>query len=963
MNKKFGYLLAVLSLFSACLILLTACGTPRLSEPIGLYVDMDSQTLHWQKVKGASAYSVEINGNEISTKQNQFALSGLAEGEYTIRLKAVSGNDEYQDSKIVEYYFVRERETGLVYKTTANNSAYELVSIGSASGDVVMESNFRGKPVISIAKGAFRRCNRLTSLVVGEHVQTIGESAFYACSELQSITLPQGLLSIGKNAFQNCTRLSSIEIPDGVTELSEYTFSLCKELQSVKLGAGMTTIGDYVFADCAKLTSVEFNDNLTTIGQYAFSGCEGLTSLKLGAGVTEIGLYAFYRTSGLTTVQFNEKLTTIKESAFQESALTSIVLPDSVTTIDIYAFAKCSELAEVTLGSGLESIGYQAFVETKIAEDATDILRIGNWLIACKTQLESDKLLQIANDNTVVGVADYCFMGQTKLSSVTLNAVKYVGIGAFSDCESLWEVRFTANSLVRIGSYAFSNCEQLTNVNLSAGLQSIDQYAFMGCTRLEDSGINLPTTLTKIGQNAFNGTRVYNLARGLVYVDHWLVGVNGETINNPNIKNGTVGIADYAFNDTIPMGTVYLPDTVTYIGRGAFYKATYVSSINMPSSLKRIGDYAFYGCMMVFSEGDTPEEVYTLTIPEGTEYIGRSAFYNCATFLNLTVPGSVKYIGDYAFRGCAVGYQLPLEETDENGDPLLCIGSISLGEGIEYIGNYAFSKNPMSGTLTIPNSVTYLGTYAFSDCFAMTELNLSTSLDRISAYAFSKCVGLTSVTIPSSVKHIEKFAFRGCTGIKDLVLCEGLEQVDTYAFYGCNAVRKLQLPGTLHTVGDYAFRGMEKLTAVMIPEGLVNLGKHAFYGNQATFYLEADSVPTTWSERWNSSYRPVILGVTLAEDHSYVVSFTKNGEKLLNLSERVSITKPSRKGYTFLGWATAPGAGVSYAADAVAGVPDGTVLYSVWAEGEEPEVEEVPEETDDAQNGADNNAGAGNAAN
>ncbi len=959
MNKKFGYLPAVLGLLFACLLLMNACGTPRLSEPIGLYVDIDTQTLHWQKVKGASAYSVEVDGNTVSTKQNQFTLANLAEGEYTIKLKAVSGNDEYEDSKVVEYFFVRERESGLVYKTTANNSAYELVSIGSTSGDVVMESNFRGKPVISIAKGAFRRCNRLTSLVVGEHVQTIGESAFYNCSELQSITLPQGLVSIGKNAFQNCTRLTGIVIPDGVTELPEYTFSLCKELQSVKLGAGVTTIGDYVFADCTKLTSVEFNDKLTTIGQYAFSGCSALSNVTLGASVTEIGPYAFYRNKALTSIQLNDQLTTVKEGAFQESALTSVTLPNSVTTVEMFAFAKCNALAEVTLGSGLQSIGFQAFVETKISEDATDILRIGNWMIACK----SSEIKEIPDADSVVGVADYCFMGQKQLSSVRLNAVKYIGIGAFSSCESLWEASFTNGSLIQIGAYAFSDCEQLTNVNLSAGLQAMNQQSGNGCIRLEDSGINLPLTLTKIGQSAFYGTRTQTLARGLVYMDHWLVDANGDMIKDPNIKNGTVGIADYAFNNTVPVGTVYLPDTVAYIGRGAFYKATYVTSINLSSSLKRIGDYAFYGCVMKFAEGETPEEMFTLIIPEGTEYIGRSAFYNCATFLNLTVPGSVKYIGDYAFRGCAVGYQLPLEETDENGDPLLCIGSITLGEGIEYIGNYAFAKNPMSGTLTIPNSVTYLGTYAFSDAYAMTELKLGTGIETISAYAFSKCAGLTSLTVPSNVKHIEKFAFRGCAAITDLVLGEGLEQVDTYAFYGCKAVRKLQLPGTLHTVGDYAFRGMEKLTAVMIPKGLVNLGKHAFYGNQATFYVEAESVPTTWSDRWNSSYRPVILGVTLADDHSYVVSFTKNGEGILNLSERVSITKPSRKGYTFLGWATAPGAAVAYGADAVAGVSDGTVLYSVWAEGEEPEVEEVPEGTDDTQNGAGNNAGTGNANN
>ena len=952
MNKKIGYLPVVLALLFACLLLLNSCGTPRLSQPIGLYVDMETQTLHWQKVKGAAAYSVEVDGNNISTKQNQFSLAALAQGEYTIKLKAVSGNEEYKDSEVVEYVFVREHETGLVYKITSNKSAYELVSIGSASGDVVMESTFRGKPVISIAKGAFRRCNRLTSLVVGEYVQTIGESAFYNCSEMTSITLPDSLISIDKNAFQNCVKLKSITIPDNVTSLPEYAFSLCKELESVKLGAGVTSIGKYAFADCAMLKSVEFNDKLATMDEYVFTGCSSLESVSFGKGLTEIGKYAFYRNTALTTVAFNEGLKTIKEGAFCESALASAAFPNSLTTIEIGAFARCADLASVTIGSGMQSIGYQAFFETKIYNDATDILRIGNWLIAAKR----NDLSEIPNANTVVGVADYCFAGQKVLGTVVMSSLKYLGSSAFASCETLNYVAFNSGSLVQIGTYAFNDCEQLTDVVLSEGLVTIEAYAFIGCVRLSDAKIDLPKSLTKLGQNAFHNTQVSNLARGLIYVDNWLVGANDEVVANPRVKEGIVGISDYAFNDVNVLGEVYLPNTIKYIGRGAFYKAQYVSSINLPTSLKSIGDYAFYSCGMYFSEGETPEERFTLIIPEGTEYIGRSAFYNVGTFLNLSIPGTVKYIGDYAFRGCFAGYKLELEETDEDGNPLYCIGKLTLGDGIEYIGNYAFTKNPLTGSLTIPNSVKFIGEYAFSGCSGMTDVTLSTSLDSISAYAFQKCVALTSVTIPAGVKHIGQFAFRGCESIRDIILNEGLEQVDTYAFYGCKAVRKLQLPGTLHTVGDYAFRGMAKLTAVMIPESLVNIGKHAFYGNQATFYAECDSIPTGWSDRWNSSYRPVIFGVTLSDDNSYVESFTKNGAKILNLSDRVSITEPSRKGYTFLGWATAPNGAAVYGADAVVGAPDGTVLYSVWEEGEAPE----PEAEEDVQDGTGDAAGAGN---
>lgn len=963
MNKKIGYLLAVLGLLFACLMILTACGTPKLSTPVGLYLDVETQTLSWQKVKGAAAYSVEVDGKAITTKQNTYVLAGLSEGEYVIKIKAIAGNEEHQDSDEVEYLFVRERESGLVYKMINNKTAYELVSVGSAGGDIVMESTYRGKPVVSIAKSAFRRCARMTSLVVGEHVTSIGESAFYACTELKSITLPKGLLSIGKNAFQNCEKLESITIPDSVSTLEEYTFSLCKGLKSVTLGKGITTIGQYAFADCLALAEITLNDALTSIGEYAFSGCTTLSSVQFGKELSTIAEYAFYRCGALKSVTFGDKLTVIGEGAFYEAGLTTLKIPNSVTTISTLAFAECLALDNITLGNGLQQIGRYAFYNTKAYTDADALLRIGNWAIACK-----EKITAIPNVESLEGVADFCFQGQG-LGIVKLTRVKYVGENAFAGCASLNEVQF-GSSLVQIGTNAFGSCKALDRVRLAEGVKTIESYAFYQCELLESSGIPLPESITKIGQDAFTGTKSYTLApEEIVYFGKWLVGAKS-AVKNPLLKDGTVGIADNAFryNQKTGMevhGIVYIPDTVKYIGRGAFYKQANITLINLPKSLKTIGDYAFYKCSNTyFGTGDDIVNLTRLEVPEGTEYIGRSAFYNCMLIIDTKIPGTVKTIGDYAFFGCY--YLGGVIEMDGNtpGETVLVQNKLELGEGIESIGAYAFYKCTVYGQFKLPNSVKSLGAYAFANCWGMTELEIGAGLTAIPANAFFKCASIEKLTIPANIKRIEQYAFRSCTALTKLVLPEGVEQIDTYAFYGCEGVRWLQLPGTLHTVGDYAFRGMKKLTAVMIPKELVNLGQHAFYGNEATFYMEAESVPGTWSERWNSSYRPTILGVTLSEDHSYVVSFTKNTEKILNLSERVALTKPTRVGYTFLGWATSASASAAeYAADTVKNAPNGTVLYSLWAEGEEPE--ELPEEAPEGENAdqsGDTQNGTGDAA-
>ena len=963
MNKKIGCLLAVLGLLFACLMILTACGTPKLSTPVGLYLDVDTQTLSWQKVKGAAGYSVEVDGKAITTKQNTYVLAGLAEGEYVIKIKAIAGNEEHQDSDVVEYLFVRERESGLVYKLINNNTAYELVSVGSATGDIVMENVYREKPVVSIAKGAFRRCARMTSLVVGENVTSIGESAFYACTELVSITLPKGLKTIGNNAFQNCEKLESIVIPDGITTIAEYTFSLCKALKSVTFGKGVTTIGEYAFADCGALATVTLNDAVTSIGEFAFSGCAALSNVQFNAELLEICQYAFYRCTALQTVKFGEKLKVIGEGAFYESGLTALSIPNSVTTISTKAFAECLNLATITLGNGLEQIGRYAFFNTKAYTEAGALLRIGNWAIVCK-----EKLSAIPDVESLVGVADFCFQNQDSLGIVKLTRVKYVGENAFASCDSLNEVQFGA-SLVKIGANAFGACKALDRVRLSEGVKTIDNYAFYQCELLQSSGINLPDSITRIGQDAFTDTMTYTLENSeTVYFGKWLVAFKGPA-KNLVLKEDIdlVGIADSVFRYSQKKGNevhgvLSIPDTVKYIGRSAFYKQENLTMVNLPKQLKTIGDYAFYGCKnTMFGGGDNIVDQTRLVIPNGTESIGRSAFYQCQLIIDTKIPGSVKTIGDYAFFQCWYLGGVIQMDGEKPGETVEVYNKLELNEGLESIGAYAFYNCTVYGEMKLPTTVKTLGVYAFSKCYGMTGIEINDGVTEIPANAFSNCIQLLELKIPSSVKHICEYAFRSCKALTKIIIPEGVEQIDTYAFYGCESARQLQLPGTLHTVGDYAFRGLKKLTAVMIPKELVNLSQHAFYGNEATIFMEAESVPATWSARWNSSYRPVILGVTLSDDHSYVVSITKNSEEILNLSQRVSLSKPTRVGYTFLGWATSASASIAeYAADTVVNAPNGTVLYSLWAEGEEPE--EEPEEENADQSG-DTQNGTGDATN
>jgi len=209
--KRICLLLTLICLCVCCLVFMTSCAE-ELSAPQNFKFDDHTQTLSWKKVKDASGYTITIGDDEVVTRANSYSLEKLEPGEYVIKVRANGDGDKIKDSETSEYNFTREYETGLRYKLINNNREYQLVGIGTATGDVVMESVYRGKPVTSIADSALSGNSRITSFVIGEHVESIGKKAFYNSKAMVSITIPEGVKSIGVSAFQTCgiTELASI---------------------------------------------------------------------------------------------------------------------------------------------------------------------------------------------------------------------------------------------------------------------------------------------------------------------------------------------------------------------------------------------------------------------------------------------------------------------------------------------------------------------------------------------------------------------------------------------------------------------------------------------------------------------------------------------------------------------------------------------------------------------------------
>lgn len=215
---------------------------------------------------------------------------------------------------------------GLQYKLTDDKTSYIVRDIGRAKDtQIVIPSEYRGKPVTGIGEEAFKDCTKITSVIIPNSIVDIGKLAFAHCKCVETVTFGEnsGLKSIGNLSFSDCVSLQAIDIPDGVTIIDGSVFSDCESLGKVVLHDNVTSIGEVAFGDCKSLISITLPKNLTEIETSAFWG-SGLASITIPSGVTSISSHIFCDCFNLTSITIPNTVTEIGRSAFSFSRIKEI---------------------------------------------------------------------------------------------------------------------------------------------------------------------------------------------------------------------------------------------------------------------------------------------------------------------------------------------------------------------------------------------------------------------------------------------------------------------------------------------------------------------------------------------------------------------------------------------------------------------------------------------------------------
>ena len=123
----------------------------------------------------------------------------------------------------------------LLYNLNDDGESYSVSGCFQKDANIVIPSEYEGKPVTSIGESAFRSCKNITSLIIPDSITSISEYAFALCENLTSIAIPDGVSAIGALAFEGCTSLISITIPDSVTSIGYGAFDDCGSLTSLSV--------------------------------------------------------------------------------------------------------------------------------------------------------------------------------------------------------------------------------------------------------------------------------------------------------------------------------------------------------------------------------------------------------------------------------------------------------------------------------------------------------------------------------------------------------------------------------------------------------------------------------------------------------------------------------------------------------------------------------------------------------
>lgn len=289
----------------------------------------------------------------------------------------------------------------------------------------------------------------------------------------------------------------------------------------------------------------------------------------------------------------------------------------------------------------------------------------------------------------------------------------------------------------------------------------------------------------------------------------------------PNLVNLDLSEAEIAsykgstpcFGDILEYSADELPDY-------CFFDKEY-NSVLLPNTLNYIGEGAFAGC----------DKLTKIVFPDELDSIGLYAFSSCVGLEEISLNTGIKKIGAGAFSHCT-----QLKEVD-----------LSLLDSSCSFENSVFANCTSLEIVNVGEKITDIVANMFAGCTMLNKVNFGEAsvIKTIGEEAFAS-TGLTSFdfSICKQLKVIGRWAFSGVQ-LAEIILPESVESIGEGAFFYNESLNDVVIPAAVTEIEGYTFNGNTSLATISLPVTLVYVGNRAFEDNKGMTHisLEAENVP------------------------------------------------------------------------------------------------------------------------
>ena len=542
----------------------------------------------------------------------------------------------------------------------------------------------------------------------------------------------------------------------------------------------------------------------------------------------------------------------ILPNAFRNSGLTKITLSASVTKIGVAAFNASLEEIEFAEGIRLVDADSRSFDNTvwylgkdgSVPAARTDYVvqgstvgffySAGNMLLRYKQEAQANALVipNSLNGFDLTVIAGYLYAEARENGSVQ---------------DVNFETMTLPNRLEKINSDAFVKINVRVNITTAS------------------------TVLNDIADDAFTHTTYYKnnnsdmIRLGNVLLK-WIT-----TASNITVPEGIVSISNDAFNSS-QVQRLVLPSTLKYIGDRAFYNCAGLTSVTLPDSVEVIGKEAFAICQSLTTV------VFNVGSSALTE-IGEQAFESCRNLTGVELPYRLESLGDRAFENCIHLTKVTFDYfTEENVDNAV-VTTLQEKSKMTYLGEGVFENCRELVAISIPNGISAIKAGAFRNCTALKSATFDVDLSKVTVIeteAFAGCSSLggeinisapslVTLVLPNSLVRIAESAFKDCESLFGVRINYNVRYIENAVFSGCANLTKIDVySSTPASIEASSFNRGDSVYKLRIyvansPSGNVKANYKREWATYAANIYERNEVPTLY-------YTAVVEGRTVSSN-------------------------------------------------------------------------------------------------